>query len=140
MRLLSAAALLLSVATAVPMLSQQTSSSDSTAAAPAANASTPTPDHTALRSGLAQQNKLLQDQVEQQRTILKLNEELIKETQKLDDASKRLEDEKAKVSALTSDLDKRRDALKASEKQGGASDPGSNSDSTVAQNATTSQN
>jgi flagellar motility protein MotE (MotC chaperone) len=147
MRLVSAAALFMCVAATVPTVCQQTSNSGSGAATSAATPSSsakssdPIPDHAALRTGLEQQNKLLEDQVEQQRTILKLNQALIKETEKLDDANKRWEDEKAKVAALNAELEKRREALKSAQQSGGATvNPSSASDSTVAQNTTATQN
>jgi septal ring factor EnvC (AmiA/AmiB activator) len=132
MRLIPTSAMLLCLAVSIPAICQQTSDSNSAATASANSAASSTPDHAALRSGLAQQNKLLQDQVEQQRAIVKMNEDLIKETQKLDDATKRFEDEKAKVAALSSELEKRREALKSAQKIGGStSDPSQ----TVAQNS-----
>ena len=145
MRLVSAAAFVLCVTATVPAICQQTSKSDSaaaTSAAPSSNStSSSSPDHAALRNGLEQQNKALADQVEQQRMILKLNQALIKETEKLDDASKRLEDEKTKVGALTTELEKRREALKnAQQASGTTTSPTSGSDATVAQNGTTAQN
>lgn len=132
MRVIPTSAVLLCLAVSIPAICQQTSDSNSATPAPAASASTPSMDHGALRSGLAQQNKLLQDQVEQQRTIVKMNEELIKETEKLDDASKRFEEEKAKVAALSTELEKRRDALKSAQKTGEST---SNPSQTVAQNS-----
>jgi TolA-binding protein len=145
MRLVSAAAFVLCVTATVPAICQQTSKSDSAAATSAAPSSSSTtsssPDHAALRNGLEQQNKALADQVDQQRAILKLNQALIKETEKLDDASKRLEDEKTRVAAITTELEKRREALKNAQQASGATaNPSSGSDGTVAQNATTAQN
>ena len=117
MRLLSTCALLLSLS-AVPGLCQSsTAANANTPAVLPATANDPSVDYSALRERLAQQNKTLQDQVNTQRAVVKKNEILLKEAQKLDASNKRLEAEKQKLEAENTDLEKQRQALKAA--QGG---------------------
>lgn len=115
MRLLSTCALLLSLS-AIPGFCQDSNSATTTTPiALPANANDPSVDYSALRERLAQQNKTLQDQVNTQRAIVKKNEILLKEAQKLDASNKRLEIEKKKLETENTDLEKQRQALKASQ-------------------------
>jgi len=116
MRVLPTCALLLSLS-AVPAFCQSSSvtTPDTTTAMPA-NASDSSVDYSALRERLAAQNKVLQDQVNTQRAIVKKNEILLKEAQKLDASNKKLQEEKKKLETENVDLEKQRMALKASQK------------------------
>jgi hypothetical protein len=114
MRFLPTCALLLSLA-AVPALCQSDTSANTATALPA-DASNPSVDYAALREGLAQKNKALLDQVNVQRGIVKKNEILLKEAQKLDASNKRLEAEKKKLEVENTTLEKQRQALKAEQK------------------------
>lgn len=120
MRFLPTCALLLASSLAIPAFSQSGPSANPNPATAAstlpADASNPSIDYTALREQLSQQNKVLQDQLNVQRGILKKNQELLKEAQKLDAENKRLAAEKQKVEGENSDLAKQRDALKAAQK------------------------
>jgi CRISPR/Cas system-associated protein endoribonuclease Cas2 len=117
MRFLPTCALLLSLS-AMPGFCQ---SND------AANANTPTVlpadandssvDYSALRERLASQNKVLQGEVNTQRAIVKKNQLLLKEAQKLDASNKKLMEEKKKLETENSSLEKQRQALKASQSQ-----------------------
>jgi hypothetical protein len=109
MRFLPTCALLLSLS-AVPGFCQSSNSAstDASTALPA-NANDASVDYAALRERLAEQNKVLQNQVSTQRAIVKKNQELLKEAQKLDASNKKLETENA-------DLEKQRMALKSSQK------------------------
>jgi uncharacterized protein YaiL (DUF2058 family) len=116
MRLIPTCALLLSLS-AIPGLCE---SSD--AAAPTmltvmpANANDASVNYAALREHLAEQNKVLQDQVNTRRAIVKKNQILLKEAQKLGASNKKLEEEKKKLETENTDLEKQRQALKASQK------------------------
>jgi hypothetical protein len=116
MRVLPTCALLLSLS-AVPAFCQSSNvaTPDTTTAMPA-NASDSSVDYSALRERLAAQNKVLQDQVNTQRAIVKKNEILLKEAQKLDASNKKLQEEKKKLETENVDLEKQRMALKASQK------------------------
>jgi hypothetical protein len=116
MRVLPTCALLLSLS-AIPGFCQSSNvaTSDTTTAMPA-NASDASVDYSALRERLASQNKVLQDQVTTQRAIVKKNEILLKEAQKLDASNKKLQEEKKKLETENTDLEKQRMALKASQK------------------------
>jgi hypothetical protein len=103
MRFLPTCALLLSLS-AIPGFCQSHS---------AAN----TVDYAALRERLAEQNKVLTDQVNTQRSIVKKNQELLKEAQKLDASNKKLMEEKKKLETENVDLEKQRMALKSSQSQ-----------------------
>jgi hypothetical protein len=120
MRFLPTCALLLASSLAIPAFSQSGPSANPNPATAAstlpADALNPSIDYTALREQLSQQNKVLQDQLNVQRGILKKNQELLKEAQKLDAENKRLAAEKQKVEGENSDLAKQRDALKAAQK------------------------
>ena len=91
------------------------------------NANDSSVNYSALREHLASQNKTLQDQVNNQRAIVKKNQVLLKEAQKLDASNKKLMEEKKKLETENADLEKQRQTLKSS--QGGiqsASMAGSN--------------
>jgi hypothetical protein len=72
-------------------------------------------DYAALRERLAEQNKLLTNQVTTQRAVVKKNQELLKEAQKLDASNKKLAEEKKKLETENADLEKQRMALKSSQ-------------------------
>jgi hypothetical protein len=112
MRFLPTCALLLSLS-AVPAFCQSNSASHSSMLP--ANANDSSVDYAALRSRLADQNKVLTDQVTTQRAIVKKNQELLKEAQKLDASNKKLMEEKKKLETENVDLEKQRMALKASQ-------------------------
>ena len=117
MRFLPTCALLLSLS-AIPGLCQSNSAANSnTNTAMPANANDASVDYAALRERLAEQNKVLTDQVNTQRTIVKKNQELLKEAQKLDASNKKLLEEKKKLETENADLEKQRMALKSSQKQ-----------------------
>ena len=94
---------------------QQRSLHRSSTALPA-NASDASVDYAALRERLAEQNKVLTNQVTTQRAIVKKNQELLKEAQKLDASNKKLSEEKKKLETENADLEKQRMALKSSQK------------------------
>jgi len=118
MRHLSVFVLLTALSTA-PAFSQ--SQSADTASTPAsttlpADASNPSIDYAALREKLAGQNKLLTDQLATQRAIVKKNQDLLKEAQKLQATNLKLADEKKRLEAQNADLEKQRQALASSQK------------------------
>ena len=113
MRFLPTCALLLSLS-AVPAFCQSNSASNSSMLP--ANANDASVDYAALRSRLADQNKVLTDQVNTQRAIVKKNQELLKDAQKLDASNKKLSEEKKKLETENADLEKQRMALKSSQK------------------------
>jgi hypothetical protein len=115
MRFLPTCALLLSLS-AVPAFCQSSSASTNAPAMMPANANDSSVDYAALRERLAAQNKVLQDQVNSQRAIVKKNQELLKEAQKLDASNKKLQEEKKKLETENADLEKQRQTLKASQK------------------------
>jgi len=115
MRFLPTCALLLSLS-AIPGFCQSNSATNTNTVLPA-NASDASVDYAALRERLAEQNKVLTDQVNTQRAIVKKNQELLKEAQKLDASNKKLMDEKKKLETENVDLEKQRMALKASQSQ-----------------------
>jgi septal ring factor EnvC (AmiA/AmiB activator) len=114
MRLLPTCALLLSLS-AMPGLCQSSKSSNMTPIVIPANANDASVDYSALRERLAAQNKTLQDQVNTQRAIVKKNQVLLKEAQRLDASNKKLMDEKKKLETENADLEKQRQSLKASQ-------------------------
>ena len=73
-------------------------------------------DYAALRERLAEQYKVLTEQVTTQRAIVKKNQELLKEAQKLDASNKKLSEEMKKIETENADLEKQRMALKSSQK------------------------
>jgi predicted nuclease with TOPRIM domain len=109
MRVLPTCALLLSLS-ALPGLAQSNTTLP-------ANASDASVDYSALRQRLADQNKVLTEQVTNQRSVVKKNQELLKEAQKLDASNKKLMEEKKKLEAENTDLEKQRQALKSSQSQ-----------------------
>jgi predicted nuclease with TOPRIM domain len=114
MRVLPTCALLLSLS-AIPGLAQSNKSDNSTTLP--ANANDASVDYSALRQRLAEQNKTLTEQVTNQRSVVKKNQELLKEAQKLDASNKKLLEEKKKLEAENTDLEKQRQALKSSQSQ-----------------------
>jgi septal ring factor EnvC (AmiA/AmiB activator) len=114
MRLLPTCALLLSLS-AVPGFCQSSNVTSTDTALPT-NASDASVDYAALRERLAEQNKVLTEQVTTQRAIVKKNQELLKEAQKLDASNKKLSEEKKKLETENADLEKQRMALKSSQK------------------------
>lgn len=125
MRFLPTCAFLLAASAAIPAICQSgpnanpTPAAATTATLPAAlpgDASNPSVNYAALREDISRQNKVLQDQLNVQRGILKKNQELLKEAQKMDAENKRLDAEKKKVEAQNADLEKQRQALKAAQK------------------------
>ena len=116
MRFLPTCALLLSLS-AIPGLCQSSNAAaTNTHTVLPANANDASVDYSALRQHLAEQNKVLQDQVTTQRAVVKKNQILLKEAQKLDASNKKLEEEKKKLETENTDLEKQRQALKASQK------------------------
>ena len=109
MRVLPTCALLLSLS-ALPGLAQSNTTLP-------ANANDASVDYSALRQRLADQNKTLTEQVTTQRSVVKKNQELLKEAQKLDASNKKLLEEKKKLEAENTDLEKQRQALKSSQSQ-----------------------
>jgi septal ring factor EnvC (AmiA/AmiB activator) len=107
MRVLPTCALLLSLS-ALPGLAQSNTTLP-------ANANDASVDYSALRQRLAEQNKTLTEQVTTQRSVVKKNQELLKEAQKLDASNKKLLEEKKKLETENVDLEKQRQALKASQ-------------------------
>jgi hypothetical protein len=115
MRVLPTCALLLSLS-ALPGLAQSNNSDNTTTVLPA-NANDASVDYAALRQRLADQNKVLTEQVTTQRAVVKKNQELLKEAQKLDVSNKKLMEEKKKLETANVDLEKQRQALKSSQSQ-----------------------
>jgi hypothetical protein len=115
MRVLPTCALLLSLS-AIPGFAQSNQSDNSSTVLPA-NANDASVDYSALRQRLAEQNKTLTAQVTNQRSVVKKNQELLKEAQKLDASNKKLLEEKKKLEAANTDLEKQRQALKSSQSQ-----------------------
>ncbi len=113
MRFLPTCALLLSLS-AVPGFCQSNSATDTTLPANASDASV---DYAALRQRLAEQNKMLTEQVTTKRALVKKNQELLKDAQRLDASNKKLMEEKKKLDAENVDLEKQRQALKGSQPQ-----------------------
>src|SRR5271163_4424193 len=113
MRVLPTCALLLSLS-ALPGFSQS-NKSDNTATVMPADANDASVNYAALRERLAEQNKVLTNQVTTQRAIVKKNQELLKEAQKLDASNKKLMEEKKKLETANVDLEKQRQTLKASQ-------------------------
>jgi hypothetical protein len=115
MRLLPTCALLLSLS-AVPGFCQSSNVTSTDSTALPMNASDASVDYAALRERLAEQNKVLTNQVTTQRAIVKKNQELLKEAQRLDASNKKLSEEKKKLETENADLEKQRMALKSSQK------------------------
>lgn len=107
MRALHSCALILALSSAaLPALAQQSITADPAAASV---------DYVALREGLANSNKALSSDVVTQRAIVKRNQDLLKEAQKLDAANKKLIAEKQKLTEENANLEKQRAALAASQ-------------------------
>ena len=108
MRVLKTCALLASLSV-VPYAAL--AQSNSTSATDPATASV---DYQSLKEGLANQNKSLSGEVLSERSIVKRNEDLLKEAMKLDVANKKLLAEKQKLNEQNANLEKQRAALAAS--------------------------
>jgi predicted nuclease with TOPRIM domain len=91
-----------------------------------ANANDASVDYSALREKLAAQNKVLTEQVTSQRAIVKKNQILLKEAQRLDASNKKLMDEKKKLETENADLEKQRQNLKSSQGAVQSADASSN--------------
>jgi hypothetical protein len=115
MRFLPTCALLLSLS-AIPGFCQSNSAASTDTAMPA-NPSDASIDYAALRQRLADQNKTLNEQVVNQRALVKKNQELLKDAQRLDASNKKLMEEKKKLDAENVDLEKQRQALKSAQSQ-----------------------
>ncbi len=115
MRQLSACVLFLALAS-TPTFSQTTTPTAEAKAKLPADAADTSVDYAALREDLSRQNKVLTDQVATQRAIVKKNQELLKEAQKLQAANLKLAEEKHKLEAQNADLEKQRASLKALQK------------------------
>jgi hypothetical protein len=113
MRLLPTCALLLSLS-AIPGFCQSSDTTTTPIVLPA-NANDSSVDYSSLREKLAVQNKTLTDQVNTQRAIVKKNQILLKDAQKLDASNKKLMEEKKKLETENADLEKQRMSLKASQ-------------------------
>ena len=124
MRFLPTCALLLSLS-AMPGLCQSSNDSNTTTVLPA-NANDASVDYSALREKLAMQNKVLTEQVTSQRAIVKKNQILLKEAQRLDASNKKLMDEKKKLETENADLEKQRQTLKSSQGAVQSADASSN--------------
>jgi septal ring factor EnvC (AmiA/AmiB activator) len=122
MRFVRSCVFLLAASASIPAICQNNfnaspalAAATTTSALPA-DGSNPSVDFAALREDVSRQNKVLVDQLNVQRGILKKNQELLKEAQKIDSDNKRLDAEKKKIQAQNADLDKQRQALKAAQK------------------------
>jgi septal ring factor EnvC (AmiA/AmiB activator) len=113
MRFLPTCALLLSLS-AIPGFCQSNSAANTTMPA---NGNDTSVDYSALRQRLADQNKTLTEQVTTQRALVKKNQELLKDAQRLDASNKKLLEEKKKLDAENVDLEKQRQALKTAQPQ-----------------------
>ncbi len=113
MRLIPTCALLLSLS-AMPGLCQSSSSNMNMTVLPS-SANDASINYAALREHLAAQNKTLQDQVNNQRAVVKKNQVLLKEAQRLDASNKKLMEEKKKLETENADLEKQRQSLKSSQ-------------------------
>ena len=145
MRLLPACIALLAASATIPALGQSTSrpnpatnSATATSAAPAQPGTTSAAppaeaapvSASALRADMQQQDQLIKKQIETQETIRRVNKDLMKKAEKLDEKNKKLEKknkkleakqqafnaEKNNVDAQNADLARKNDAVKAAEK------------------------
>ena len=141
MKLLPVSLLLLLAASAtIPAICQSSAKSNLVSPAgatgstteTAAPADTPTPaiNAGALRSDMAQQDKVIKNQIEAQQNLRKKNSELMKEAAKLDEKNRKLAEknrkleaknrafnsEKKTIEAQNADLVKKHEAIKAAEK------------------------
>src|SRR5579871_4773005 len=103
MRVIPTCALLLSLS-AIPGFCQSNQSDNTNTVLPA-NANDASVDYAALKERLAEQNKVLTNQVTTQRAVVKKNQELLKEAQKLDASNKKLLEEKKKLETENVDLE-----------------------------------
>jgi hypothetical protein len=99
---------------AMPALAQSHAANPATPAAVSANDDSLSAEYVALRDRLADRNKQLTGEVASERALVKHNEDLLKQAQKLDASNKKMEAEKQKLSAHNVDLQKQREALKSS--------------------------
>jgi septal ring factor EnvC (AmiA/AmiB activator) len=118
MRLASSAFLFVTLA-AAPAFCQNVQTNVASSAAVSSvptDTTNPSSDFQALREDLARQNKTMIDQANQQKTILKHNQDLLKEAQKINAANLKIAEEQKKLAAASAELDKQREALKTSQK------------------------
>jgi predicted nuclease with TOPRIM domain len=99
---------------AMPALAQSHAAKPASTAAVSANTDDVSVEYVALRDHLADRNKQLNGEVVSQRALIKHNEELLKEAEKLDASNKKIEAEKQRLAAHNADLQKQREALKSS--------------------------
>lgn len=99
---------------AMPALAQSHAAKPAPTAAVSANTDGLSVEYVALRDHLADKNKQLNGQVVSERALVKHNEQLLKEAQKLDASNKKMEAERQRLSAHNADLQKQREALKSS--------------------------
>jgi septal ring factor EnvC (AmiA/AmiB activator) len=76
----------------------------------------PSAEFQALREQLAAQNKSMVDQTNVQRTILKKNQDLLKEAQRINASNLKLAEEQKKIAAQIAELTKQREALVSTQK------------------------
>jgi len=119
MRFASTALLFVSLA-AAPAFCQnvQTNVASASAAVSAlpTDATNPSINYQALREDVARQNKTLTDQLNLQKSILKKNEDLLREAQRINAANMKLAEEQKKIVAQNQELEKQRESLAASQK------------------------
>jgi len=119
MRLASAALLLVSLA-AAPAFCQNVQTNVASASAAVTSlptdATDPSVNYAALREDVAKQNKTLTDQLNMQRAILKKNQDLLKEAQRINAANLKMAEEQKKIAAENAELEKQRESLKAAQK------------------------
>jgi hypothetical protein len=99
---------------ALPALGQSQSAQSGTPAAFAGSSNDPSVEFVMLRDRLATMNKQLNGELANQRALVKHNQELLKQAQKLDASNKKMTVEKQKLSGQNAELQKHRDALRAS--------------------------
>ncbi len=109
--------------TAFPAIAQQSATPDSSGKSVAASV-----DYAALRDNLSGQNKVLNGDVAAQRALLKKNQDLLKEAQRLDAANKKMLAEKQRMIQQNAELEKQRAALAQAQGQ----TTSQSSDSTIA--------
>lgn len=98
---------------AIPVLGHAQSADSATPAAMTASSNDPSVEFVSLRDRLAVMNKQLNGELASQRALVKHNQQLLKEAEKLDASNKKMTAEKQKLAAQNVDLQKQRDALKA---------------------------
>jgi septal ring factor EnvC (AmiA/AmiB activator) len=119
MRLASAALLFVSLATA-PAFCQNVQTNVASASAAVTSlptdAADPSINYVALKEDIAKQNKSMTDQLAVQRAILKKNQDLLKEAQRINAANLKMAEEQKKLAAESAELEKQRATLKAAQK------------------------